>query len=277
LTLKEEIDFYQEFEEWYRKILEAFEFDYERDCKARDVLSQILREKEQFISPDILIHSLKRAIEKCSNVLIYGCGPSLEQTVGKLFPLEKQRRFHNAVNLAADGAALLLKEYKIHMNGIFTDLDGITKEDFNYTDFMIIHAHGDNIDKLNYFKDDIIGCKNIIGTAQCEPLKNIVNPGGFTDGDRILFFLRTFLTTQKVFLIGMDFNNIIGRYSKPKMEENIEGNPIKLKKLNYAVKLLEWLIPQLSCEVYFVNCTKSSEKFNYISIEEFNDLMWKDT
>lgn len=267
------MNFDREFEEWYQKILNAFKFDYDKDCEAQDVLSHIISERTEEKTLNQILHSFKRRIDKSFNIIIYGCGPSLEETVSRLFPLEKQQRFNNTLNFAADGAALLLKEFKIHINGIFTDLDGITKEEFMYTDFMIVHAHGDNIDKLNYYKQDIIRCEKVIGTTQCEPLKNILNPGGFTDGDRALFFLRSFLTDQRVFLIGMDFNDIIGRYSKPKMETQKKANPIKLKKLEFAVELLEWLIPQLKSEVYFVNCIKSSNKFNYISIEEYKEMV----
>lgn len=273
MTLKEEVDFYQEFEDWYQKILNAFKFDYDKDCIARDTLARILEELPQYINLHLILNDFKSMIEKTSNILIYGCGPTLEETINEIHLDEYNPPYYEIINLAADGAAIFLREKKIFLHGLFTDLDGITKEEFMYTDFMIVHAHGDNIDKLNYYKQDIIRCENVIGTTQCEPLKNIINPGGFTDGDRALFFLRSFLTDQRVFLIGMDFNDIIGRYSKPKMETQKKANPIKLKKLEFAVELLEWLIPQLRSEVYFVNCKKSSNKFNYISIEEYKEMV----
>ena len=69
-------------------------------------------------------------------------------------------------------------------------MDGITIKEFQYASFNIIHAHGDNIKNLKLFKNEIIKFKNIIGTTQVEPDRNLVNPGGFTDGDRILYFLK---------------------------------------------------------------------------------------
>ena len=91
--------------------------------------------------------------------------------------------------MVADGATRLLIEKRIPINAVFTDLDGITKANFDNTEFMIVHAHGDNIDKLTFFKNEIISFPNLIVTTQVEPIENVINSGGFTDGDRILFFI----------------------------------------------------------------------------------------
>ena len=89
--------------------------------------------------------------------------------------------------------------------------------------------HGDNIEQLRYFNDDIIKFEKVIGTTQVEPLTNLINPGGFTDGDRILFFLRTLISPfHRLFLIGMDFGSIVGKYSKINIIENQEANSIDL-------------------------------------------------
>jgi len=187
-----------------------------------------------------------------------------------------KKLFNNCVNLAADGASVLLKEVGIPIDAIFTDLDGITKSEFNYSDFVLVHAHGDNMDKLKEFKEDILNFKNIIGTTQVKSLNNIINAGGFTDGDRILYFLRSLLLPeQNLFLIGMDFGEKIGKYSKPEMADNLKTNPIKLKKLQYAVELIEMIIKKIKNEIYFVNSNVISKKFKYISIEEFKKLIFE--
>jgi uncharacterized Rossmann fold enzyme len=176
--------------------------------------------------------------------------------------------------LAADGASILLKSKKVPIEAIFTDLDGITRREFYYPNFLIIHAHGDNIDKLKSYEKDILRFSNVIGTTQVEPLYNIINPGGFTDGDRILFFLRSLLKpTHKIFFIGMDFKNIIGKYSKPNMKENRQADTIKIKKLEYAVNLLEWIIKRIENDIYFVNSEVVSNKFQYVSIKEFMKII----
>ena len=71
----------------------------------------------------------------------------------------------------------------------------------------------------------------------------------------------------------MDFNNIVGKYSKPDIIENKEGNPVKIKKLQFAVQLLIWILERVENQVYFVNSEVISEKFNYLSLEEFNKQM----
>ena len=272
--IKNRIDFYVEFKEWYLKIIKEFDFNPKKDQEARDYLSNILSTKSKDWSLELILNSFNEVIQSKSIIIIYGCGPSLEESVKFLLNNEPEHLFDKSINLAADGASVLLKQKKIPIDGIFTDLDGISKTEFNYADFIIVHAHGDNINKLNSFKNDIIKLKNIIGTTQSEPVHNVINPGGFTDGDRILFFLRSLLFPyHKLYLIGMDFNNIIGKYSKPDMIENKEGNPVKIKKLQFAVQLLIWILERVENQVYFVNSEVISEKFNYLSLEEFNKQM----
>ena len=274
LMIKKRIDFYVEFKEWYLKIVKEFDFNPKKDQEARDYLSNILSTKSKDWSLELILNSFNEVIQSKSIIIIYGCGPSLEESVKFLLNNEPEHLFDKSINLAADGASVLLKQKKIPIDGIFTDLDGISKTEFNYADFIIVHAHGDNINKLNSFKNDIIKLKNIIGTTQSEPVHNVINPGGFTDGDRILFFLRSLLFPyHKLYLIGMDFNNIVGKYSKPDIIENKEGNPVKIKKLQFAVQLLIWILERVENQVYFVNSEVISEKFNYLSLEEFNKQM----
>ena len=276
MTFKEQIDFYNEFKDWYFQIIEDFKFNHKRDYKARNYLSQILEKKGKNWDLETNLVTFKNLLKTKKVILIYGCGPSLEVTVKILLKELGPKFFANCINLAADGASILLKDKGLPINGIFTDLDGITKEEFFYSEFLFIHAHGDNIEKLKSFKDEILIFKNIIGTTQVEPSKNLINPGGFTDGDRILYFLRTLLEPKhQIFLIGMDFQNIIGKYSKLDVNENQEGNAIKIKKLKFAIELIEWIMHLIKNEIYFVNSKFISDKFNYLSIEEFKKKFHK--
>ena len=240
-SLKKQIDSFVEFKHWYNKILQDFNFDYQKDCEAREFLSRILEEKSENWRLERVLLSFKYLIQKKKRIFIYGCGPSLEETVDYVLKIQDKKNFSKWVNLAADGAARLLTERKIHIDGIFTDLDGITKRDFNHSKFIIVHAHGVNIINLKHFKSEIINFPNVIGTTQVEPVENLVNSGGFTDGDRILSFISSLLLPKhELYLIGMDFKDIIGKYSKPEIEENHRASPIKLKKLQYAVQIIEW-------------------------------------
>ena len=273
-SLKKQINFFDEFKEWYYKIITDFKFNIKEDRDARDLLSHILTQSSVIWNLEDILKYFKDIIQSKSYILVYGCGYSLEITMekfeGKLF-------FNKSVNLAADGAAVLLKEKQIPVDGIFTDLDGITINEFNYPEFIIVHAHGDNIENLKFFREKMINFKKIIGTTQVEPIIDILNPGGFTDGDRILFFIKSFLLPHhKIFLIGMDFNNIIGRYSKPYLTKNQEADPVKLKKLRYAIKLVEWLKTHIENEIYFVNSnfeSKYFKDFKFLSISEFKKML----
>jgi uncharacterized Rossmann fold enzyme len=268
--LKEQLDFYNEFKPWYFQIIDDFNFSYQKDCKARDYLSQVLLKKGSYWKFDRILNLFKEMISSKQVLAIYGCGPSLEKTINILLNKKGQNYFDNFINLTADGASVLLREKGIKIDAIFTDLDGITKKEFQYASFNIIHAHGDNIKNLKLFRNEIIEFENIIGTTQVEPDVNLINPGGFTDGDRILFFLRSLLSSfHKLFLIGMDFGNVIGKYSKLNTKLSQGASLNKIKKLKYAIKLIKWLKDKIINKIYFVNSEPLYEDFNYLTIEEF--------
>ncbi|MFW9899786.1 MAG: 6-hydroxymethylpterin diphosphokinase MptE-like protein [Candidatus Thorarchaeota archaeon] len=268
--LIEELNFFTEFKDWYLQIKEDFKFDVKKDNDARDYLSLILLKKNRKWNLNSVINSFKDKILTKNRLLVYGCGPSLEETINFIIKKKGVYFFENFINLAADGASILLREKGIKIDAIFTDLDGITKNEFNYPTFIIIHAHGDNMDNLKFFEDEIISFQNVIGTTQVEPVTNVLNPGGFTDGDRILYFLRTLLSSsQKLFLIGMDFGNIIGKYSKLHIKLDQSASPFKQKKLLYARNLIKWINQKIENEIYYVNSKDIVNGFINLSMEQF--------
>ncbi len=271
-SLKTQIESHIEFRAWYRKIVNDFNFDLQKDRKARDLLSHILEKKPSSYNLEEILLSFKENIQKKECICVYGCGPSLEESVDFILSNLGKSFFSNCVNLAADGAARLLNEKTIPIDGIITDLDGITKNDFSKAKFVIVHAHGDNNHLLERFKNAIIKFTKIIGTTQAESTYNLVNPGGFTDGDRILTFIISFLLPhQELYLIGMDFKDIVGIYSKLNHEKNYLADPIKFKKLQYALQIIEWLIPKIKIPLYLINTTPISDKLNYLTLEAFKE------
>ncbi len=196
-SLKAQIESHIEFRAWYRKIVNDFNFDPQKDRIARDYLSYILEKKTNSYNLEEVLLSFKENIQKKEHICVYGCGPSLEESVDYLLSNLGKNFFNNCVNIAADGAARLLNERIIPIDGIITDLDGINKRDFFKAKFVIVHAHGDNILLLEHFKNTMINFTNIIGTTQAESTYNLINPGGFTDGDRILAFILSFLLPQQ--------------------------------------------------------------------------------
>jgi len=271
-SIKKQIDTHIDFEDWYFKIINDLKFDYQKDLEARNFLSTILREKSGDWCLEEVLRSFNQMIQSKMHVFIYGCGPSLEETVNYLQKIQGKQIYNNVVNLVADGATRLLIEKRIPINGIFTDLDGITRAEFDRSEFVIVHAHGDNIARLKYFKKEIINIPNVIGTTQVSPVENLVNSGGFTDGDRILFFIASLLVpTHKLYLIGMDFNDIVGKYSKIEVEKNHLASPIKLKKLQYGLEIINWLLPQIKNPVYIVNSKVDIVNMKHLTLEMFKD------
>ncbi|MBD3196466.1 MAG: DUF115 domain-containing protein [Candidatus Lokiarchaeota archaeon] len=268
MSLQDEINYYEEYREWYLKIMKAFNFSISQDTRAREFLIDILDKKDNW-DVEAILEDFHRKVDK-NQILVYGCGPSLESTVNEIIKRRGDTFFNSFLNLAADGASILLKEMNLPLDAVFTDLDGITEDIFDYAEYVIVHAHGDNMDKLKKFEDIIISHQKLIGTVQVKPLSPVINPGGFTDGDRILFYLRPFLRPeQNIFLIGMDFKDIVGRYSKPKYKQNHKADEVKQKKLNYAVNLIKWLLPKILNKFYVINSDFPSKIVREISIEDF--------
>lgn len=272
-SISDNINFYNNFKDFYYQILKTFKFDYNCDQKARNFLQEMIMKKRDYNLEEIL-NSIKVMIHSKEKILIYGCGPSLEDTVKYLLEIDGNHIFNNSINLCADGASRLLREKNIPVDVTFTDLDGISDLDFLYSKFVIVHAHGDNMDKMQKFEEVIINFKNLIGTTQVEPTKYILNPGGFTDGDRILFFLKSFLKpTHNIFLIGMDFDKMVGKYSKIEKLNNFKASRTKRKKLKYAKFLLQWIQNQIQCPIYYVNSIKNTKKLNNLTLGEFKKLV----
>ena len=127
---------------------------------------------------------------------------------------------------------------------------------------IIVHAHGDNKGQLDIVKK----FKNKIGTTQSEKFGRLENFGGFTDGDRCVFLAENF-KAKKIILIGMDFGNTIGKYSK----HIIKDPSLKLKKLACGKKLLEWLATKSNSDLYTMS--KPIKGFKKISLTDLDFII----
>lgn len=207
---------YEDWEPFYDEILVDFGFSRDEDEKAARVLDGIMTAE-----PDT---GRLEGMIRDTTVGVYGAGPSLEECMD--FPEE--------VVIAADGATSFIMERGRVPDIIVTDLDG------NMDDIMkanrdgaliIIHAHGDNIQAVEEYAHLLL---DPIGTTQAAPLGNIINLGGFTDGDRAVFLAEAF-HPKEIVLYGMDFKGEIGIYS---LSEDTET---KRKKLKWAERLIQHL------------------------------------
>ena len=206
------------WESKYREILKDFGYSRNEDKQSCRLLNSLLQKK----TPSIEI----RDLIKNRPVFVIGAGPSLPSCISVL------KKYKKITKIVADGATKAIIENNLKSDIVVTDLDGDIKslKKVGRTDtIMIVHAHGDNAEKIHLVKD----FKNCIGTTQTKPVGKVHNFGGFTDGDRCVFLANHF-KAKKIILLGMDFGTRIGKYSKTR----VVSRTTKIKKLRRGKKLL---------------------------------------
>lgn len=232
----------KEWDKKYSKILKEFNYSRKKDKDSALLLNSIIKTK----------FPLKKLEKKIKNqtVFVIGAGSSLVSW------LDTIRKYPNVTKIVADGATTALIENRIKPDVIVTDLDGdidSLKKASNNGSMMIVHSHGDNVEKLHLASE----FKYCIGTTEGKPFGKIHNFGGFTDGDRCVFLSKRF-GAKKIILIGMDFGTKIGKYSKKK----IPNKAIKIKKLKFAKQLLEWLALDNKSQLYTTKPIRGFTKLN---------------
>ena len=219
------------FADWfpyYQGIRAEFGYSTEKDQEAARTLSEMAKKKA--LDAKVLQKKIRGR-----NVIVIGAGSSIEDP-GTIKYLKKNKTF---VKIAADGAVQFLIENKIRPDIVVTDLDGnpaFLQKAEKMGAIMVVHAHGDNTDTL---KKIVPKFKKLIATTQVMPLENVYNFGGFTDGDRCVFLAEEF-GAKKIVLVGMDFGDSIGKYSK----EKVKDPQLKKQKMQAGKRLLEMLAKQ---------------------------------
>jgi len=232
----------------YSKILKEFNYDEKKDKESTNILDSILKKSD--------IDKKINRLVKGKTIFVVGSGPSLSSAIPIL------KKYKKIVKIAADSSIKPLVENGIIPDIVVTDLDGdekTLKKIGRTNSIFVVHAHGDNIEKLELVKK----FKNCIGTTQTVPFEKIENFGGFTDGDRGVFLANHF-QAKKVILFGMDFGDRIGKYSETKKSER----KIKLMKLKKAESLLRWLSTFSKLELF--TTSKSIKGFKKISYKELD-------
>lgn len=245
----------------YSEISKILNLDKEKDKNSVEILLNVVESNQKI--------NIEKAKQKIENkvVFIFGAGPSLRNDVIKIKNILNLKNF---CTISADGATTCLVENEIYPDFIVTDLDGnidkIIEANENKS-IIVLHAHGDNIENLKKYGKNF---KNLILTTQVDVNDNeIYNFGGFTDGDRALFFALNF-NPKLVILAGMDFGNIVGEYSKKISGERLK---FKLKKLEIGKKIIEERCKDLN-NVYDFTSNKSLN-LKKITAEEILNLIHK--
>jgi len=239
------------WEKRYFSILKELNYTEKKDKESAAILDSILKKTDT-------IEKIREIIQG-KTVFVIGSGPSLSSAIPKLKKLKK------SIKIAADSSLKPLIDNGIIPDIIVTDLDGnedAIKKISKTKSIFVIHAHGDNIEKLQMVKK----MKNCIGTTQTNPFNKIQNFGGFTDGDRGVF-LASHFDAKKIILFGMDFGNQIGKFSNTKRSDR----EIKLKKLEIGKDLLIWLSTITKSELF--TTSKPIEGFKKIAYKELDIII----
>lgn len=220
---------YITWEVYYKQILKDFNFSKKKDIESAQVLNSLLEKRSRMINID----SVKNFMEN-KEIVIFGAGPSLEKSIYKYLDF-----FIDKILISADGATTALIKNCLLPDFIVTDLDGDISDQIYANkngSIIVIHAHGDNIQVIKKYLSEFNN--RVIGTTQTDPsmFKNLYNFGGFTDGDRSVFFAEHF-KVKKIYLIGFDFHGEIGEYSFPSKKDKKQ----KIKKLRWCKHLIESL------------------------------------
>jgi len=239
------------WEKRYFSILKEMNYSEKKDNESALILDSILKKTDS-------IEKVKEIIQG-NTVFVIGSGPSLSIAIPKLKKLKK------SIKIAADSSLEPLIDNGITPDIIVTDLDGnedTIKKISKTKSIFVIHAHGDNIEKLQMVKK----MKNCVGTTQTNPFNKIQNFGGFTDGDRGVF-LASYFDAKKIILFGMDFGNQIGKFSNTKKSDR----EIKLKKLKIGKNLLIWLSTITKSELF--TTSKPIKGFKKITYQELDNII----
>ena len=231
----------------YSEIRKEFNYSEKKDIESAVILNSII--KNSNINEKII------NLIKDKTVFVIGSGPSLSTAIPVL------KNFKKTIKIAADSSVKLLVDNGIIPDIVITDLDGdesILKK-IGKKSIFIVHAHGDNVEKLEFAKK----FTKCIGTTQSNPFEKIQNFGGFTDGDRGVFLANHF-DAKKIILFGMDFGEKIGRHSNTKKSER----KIKLMKLHKGKLLLEWLSTITKSELFTTSKPiKGFKKISYKNVD----------
>jgi 2-amino-4-hydroxy-6-hydroxymethyldihydropteridine diphosphokinase len=142
--------------------------------------------------------------------------------------------------IAADGATSAAREARRVPDLITTDLDGNVEDQIwaaEHGALVIVHAHGDNRQAIATWLPRF-PAGQVAGSCQVDAFGRLINPGGFTDGDRACFLARA-LGAATVTLLGFDLAGPPGRFTG-------HYNPAtKARKLAWAARCLRYARDEL--------------------------------
>lgn len=197
----------------YEAILRDFGFDRRGDERARDELDDLCVPAP--LTPETLPDV------RGERVYIAGAAGTIDTDMGRLRGDE--------IVFAASTATAALNAGGIPVALHVTDLDkdaATTVGRSQHGEPVALHAHGDNRELIATHLPRMDE-RHVLPTTQAAPTGSVVNPGGFTDGDRAAFLAHAMGASELRFL-GWGFDD-------PSV------SAVKRQKLHWAERLLCWL------------------------------------
>ncbi|AGI47897.1 putative Rossmann fold enzyme [Thermoplasmatales archaeon BRNA1] len=204
-----------EWEPTYRAICDDFGFDPSADDLSVRILEAVTPmldlDDEDCLSPLI-----------GDTVTVIGDSPQLESDLRELPP--------EGCIISAGSATERVVAAGIRPDIVVTDLDGPIEAQIGCSRdgaVTLILAHGDNQDLVRAYAPQFRG--KVVLTTQGKPSGNVLNFGGFTDGDRSVCLARHF-GASRIILLGFDFSN-------PSTKDGSDPQT-KLRKLSWAKRII---------------------------------------
>ena len=195
-----------EFPLWeaeYCRILKELSLTRESDEKAAKFLASLLKNRGW------RVERLQELL-KGRDVVVVGGGPGPSP-----FPLPEG----DWTVIAADGATSTCLSSGMVPALITTDLDGYMPDEISANEkgsFVLIHAHGDNMDALKKWVPKFRG--EVGGSVAASPRPGLINYGGFTDGDRAVCLAEE-CHAKRVLLARFDFHHVTEKDGERKLQK----------------------------------------------------------
>lgn len=203
-------------------------FSLEKDYWAAQVAEALAADFDVFSALEDMM-----SIMQGSSATIVGAGPSCRKCVSAC----------SGVVVVADGASRCCLDSGIVPDVVVTDLDGIDIDTLMKLStlgaYFVVHAHGDNIDKV-ISALPYLPRRRTVFSVQVPSFTRVICCIGFTDGDRAAG-LALLLGASEINLVGFDFGDVIGPYSKTRSRSGLFATPVKIRKLYWARYLLREL------------------------------------
>ncbi|MHA1775488.1 MAG: hypothetical protein DRO88_01230 [Promethearchaeia archaeon] len=251
------------FRPLFKEICQKFGFEMELEIEARNFLYHYLHHSDPQGLVEEITHSANRKI-----ICFIGAGPNLVSHIQKIRQMWNAQRDRFYL-VAADGSANALIRIDLYPDLVISDFDGLSVQQMQFLlqkgAILCLLAHGDNYTHIEGYQSLLSSDLRVIGTTQAPAMYPIINPGGFTDGDRGLFLMHHLLQLdQPFFLFGYAFEGPIGAYSKPNFDQDMPLTPFKNKKLQVCEHLLHLLSSRWHRQILFFDEDEVEQKIRWL-------------